>query len=206
MWVFQHIQSHFRPCSHFTRPPPTRFSFCNFFNYTWLNLRIHYYSVCVTHVFCDDVCATCWTGGDQTTHPQSYGPDLIQSKRVCVCATVWGPGFQFLGTPNRPLIVMRDVAAAAIGPVWAHSNEGAGPQCTLGPNSSPLDTNPRVLWSCFVLTKSHTLCSRSSTHTHSYTNKAGAQRHRGMNPFKCMGSNTHRAHTHTHTELQMGGC
>lgn len=102
-----------------------------------------------------------------------------------------------LGTCNRPPVVMRDVAVASIGPAWARSNEGAGPQCTLGPNSSPLDTNPRVPWSCFVLTKSHTLCSGSSTH--SYTNKAGAQRHRGMNPFKCMGSNTHRAHTHTHT-------
>ncbi len=94
---------------------------------------------------------------------------------------------------------MRDVAAAAIGPAWAHSNEGAGQHCTLGPNSSPLDTNPRVSWICFVLTKSHTLCSGSSTHTHSYTNKTGAQRHRGMNPFKCIGSNMHRAHTHTHT-------
>lgn len=97
---------------------------------------------------------------------------LIQRKRAR--ATVWGPGFRFhhervLGTRNRTPIVIRDVALAAIGPAWAHSNEGAGPQCTLGPNSSLLDTNPRVPWSCFVLTKSHTLCSGSSTHTRTQT-------------------------------------
>lgn len=96
---------------------------------------------------------------------------------------------------------MRDVAAAATGPAWAHSNEGAGTQCTLGPNSSPLDTNPRVPWSCFVLTKSHTLCSGSSTHTHTLVHKQGrSTKTQGYEPIQMHGlKHAQGAHTYTHT-------
>ncbi len=83
-----------------------------------------------------------------------------------------------------------------------------GPILMRGPDSIALWVQTAHHWTLIpgcrgsvLYWQNHTRFAQEAahTHTHSYTNKTGAQRHRGMNPFKCIGSNVHRAHTHTHT-------
>ncbi len=88
-----------------------------------------------------------------------------------------------------------------------------GPILMRGPDRSALWAQTARRWTLIpgcrgavLYRQNHTRFAWEAAHTHSYTNKAGAQRHRGMNPFKCMGSNTHRAHTHTHTHTHTLSC
>ncbi|CAM4582270.1 unnamed protein product [Leuciscus chuanchicus] len=80
-------------------------------------------------------------GQEEIKHPSLRAVDSNMINRVqeCVCDNL-GPG---LPIPSGAGLRDRQQDPNPIGPAWAHSNEGAGPQCTLGPNSSPLDTNPR---------------------------------------------------------------
>ncbi len=134
--------------------------------------------------------------------PRAMDPDMINPKQVRVCARQSGAWLPILrDTQQAP---DRDAWCCGRQPLALH-----GPILMRGPDRSALWAQTARRWTLIpgcrgavLYRQNHTRFAWEAAHTHSYTNKAGAQRHRGMNPFKCMGSNTHRAHTHTHTHTQ----